>query len=84
MTVAVGGGIFVSYRRQETSHLAGRLYDRLADRFGEGQVFIDVDAPGPQPKMTILVGGTRTRAVPSLLGARTSAPIGVRHSPPHR
>ena len=47
MTVAEGGGIFVSYRRQETSHLAGRLYDRLAGRFGEGQVFIDVDAIEP-------------------------------------
>jgi TIR domain len=47
MTVAEGGGIFVSYRRQETSHLAGRLYDRLADRFGESQVFIDVDAIEP-------------------------------------
>ena len=47
MTVAGGGGIFVSYRRQETSHLAGRLYDRLADRFGEGQVFIDVDTIEP-------------------------------------
>jgi hypothetical protein len=44
MTVVEGGGIFVSYRRQETSHLAGRLYDRLTDRFGESQVFIDVDA----------------------------------------
>jgi TIR domain len=43
MTVAEGGGIFVSYRRQESSHIAGRLYDRLAGRFGEGQVFIDVD-----------------------------------------
>src|SRR5215475_12044590 len=42
-----GGGIFISYRRQETSHLAGRLSDRLADRFGEGQVFIDVDTIGP-------------------------------------
>ena len=42
-----GGGIFVSYRRQESSHLAGRLYDRLADRFGEGQVFIDVDTIQP-------------------------------------
>ena len=41
------GGIFVSYRRQESSHLAGRLYDRLADRFGEDQVFIDVDAIEP-------------------------------------
>jgi hypothetical protein len=44
MPDAEGGGIFVSYRRLETGHLAGRLYDRLADRFGEGQVFIDVDA----------------------------------------
>jgi hypothetical protein len=36
-------GIFISYRRQETSALAGRLYDRLVDRFGENQVFMDVD-----------------------------------------
>jgi hypothetical protein len=47
MTVAESGGIFVSYRRQESSHLAGRLYDRLADRFGERQVFIDVDTIEP-------------------------------------
>jgi hypothetical protein len=47
MTIAEGGGIFVSYRRQESSHVAGRLYDRLADRFGENQVFIDVDTIEP-------------------------------------
>jgi chaperonin GroEL len=47
MAAAEGGGIFVSYRRQETSHLAGRLSDRLADRFGEDQVFMDVDTIGP-------------------------------------
>jgi hypothetical protein len=47
MTVAEGGGVFVGYRRQETGHLAGRLHDRLADRFGESQVFIDVDAIEP-------------------------------------
>jgi TIR domain len=47
MTVAEGGGIFVSYRRQDTDHLAGRLYDRLVDRFGEGQVFMDVDTIEP-------------------------------------
>jgi TIR domain len=41
------GGIFISYRRQETRHLAGRLYDRLADDFGDGQVFIDVDTIDP-------------------------------------
>jgi hypothetical protein len=47
MTAAEGGGIFISYRRHDSSHLAGRLYDRLADRFGEGQVFIDVDTIEP-------------------------------------
>src|SRR5262245_32220300 len=47
MTVAGDGGIFLSYRRQESSHLAGRLYDRLADRFGEDQVFMDVDTLEP-------------------------------------
>ena len=43
MTAIEGGGIFISYRRQGGSHLAGRLSDRLTDRFGEAQVFIDVD-----------------------------------------
>ena len=37
------GRIFISYRRQETGDLAGRLYDRLEDRFGEARVFMDVD-----------------------------------------
>jgi roadblock/LC7 domain-containing protein len=43
VSAASSGGIFISYRRLETSHLAGRLYDRLVDRFGEAQVFMDVD-----------------------------------------
>src|SRR5215469_5069464 len=47
MPVAAGGGIFVSYRREDSSDFAGRLYDRLADRFGEGQVFMDVDTIEP-------------------------------------
>lgn len=34
--------IFISYRRRESSGYAGRLYDRLAARFGEGRVFMDV------------------------------------------
>jgi hypothetical protein len=42
-----GDGIFVSYRRMETSHLAGRLYDRLAYRFDESHVFMDVDTIEP-------------------------------------
>lgn len=36
------GGIFVCYRRQDTRHVAGRLFDRLAERFGRSHVFMDV------------------------------------------
>lgn len=42
-----GRGIFVSYRRSDSSYLAGRLSDRLVDRFGPDQVFIDVDTIEP-------------------------------------
>jgi TIR domain len=38
------GRIFISYRREETAYPAAWLYDRLADRFGGGQVFKDVDS----------------------------------------
>jgi len=47
MRPAGGGGIFVSYRREESSYVAGRLSDRLIDRFGADQVFIDVEAIKP-------------------------------------
>jgi hypothetical protein len=43
MSAAGSGRVFISYRRQESSGLAGRLYDRLAARFGDDQVFMDVD-----------------------------------------
>jgi hypothetical protein len=46
------GGVFISYRRQETSDLAGRLYDRLADRFGQAKVFMDVDTIEPGTDFT--------------------------------
>jgi outer membrane protein assembly factor BamB len=42
-----GRGIFLSYRREETSHIAGRLADRLSERFGRSRVFIDVDSIDP-------------------------------------
>jgi hypothetical protein len=37
------GRIFMSYRREETAYLTGWLYDRLMGRYGDGQVFKDVD-----------------------------------------
>ncbi|MBX3611437.1 MAG: toll/interleukin-1 receptor domain-containing protein [Hydrogenophaga sp.] len=36
-------GIFISYRRDDASGFAGRLYDRLASHFGAGRVFMDVE-----------------------------------------
>jgi TIR domain len=36
--------VFVSYRREDTRHLAGRLADRLVERF---QVFMDMDTIEP-------------------------------------
>jgi len=39
--------IFINYRREETAGYAGRLYDALAERFGEDHVFMDIDAIGP-------------------------------------
>src|SRR5689334_17048460 len=47
MTTQPAVNIFVSYRRQDTNHLAGRLYDRLVDRFGPNHVFMDVDSIAP-------------------------------------
>lgn len=41
------GRIFISYRREETAYPAGWLFDRLADHFGEAQVFKDVDSIEP-------------------------------------
>jgi hypothetical protein len=39
--------IFISYRREEASGHAGRIYDAMVARFGEDNVFMDVDiAPG--------------------------------------
>jgi WD40 repeat protein len=43
MSSPASGGVFISYRRQESRHLAGRLYDRLVVHFGNGRVFMDVD-----------------------------------------
>ncbi|HEX5151682.1 MAG TPA: toll/interleukin-1 receptor domain-containing protein [Parafilimonas sp.] len=34
--------IFINYRREDTSGYAGRMFDSLAEEFGEGNIFIDV------------------------------------------
>jgi hypothetical protein len=39
--------IFLSYRREDASGHAGRLYDALSERFGDENVFIDIDTIDP-------------------------------------
>jgi len=43
-TTHVQGRIFISYRREDAAYPAGWLFDRLAERFGEEQIFKDVDS----------------------------------------
>ncbi|MEZ5997963.1 MAG: toll/interleukin-1 receptor domain-containing protein [Hyphomonas sp.] len=40
-------GIFVSYRRDDTAHVAGRIHDALSARFGRDRIFMDVDSVAP-------------------------------------
>ena len=39
--------IFVSYRREDASYPAGRLYDQLQNRFRQNEIFMDVDSIKP-------------------------------------
>ncbi|WP_430931653.1 toll/interleukin-1 receptor domain-containing protein [Saccharicrinis sp. 156] len=36
--------IFLSYRRDDSSDITGRIYDRLVQHFGDGNIFKDVDS----------------------------------------
>ncbi|MGE5239329.1 MAG: PASTA domain-containing protein [Chloroflexota bacterium] len=40
-------GIFISYRREDTAGHAGRIFDRLREKFGQDRVFMDVSAIEP-------------------------------------
>ena len=40
-------GIFISYRREDSSGWTGRLAADLRERFGKENVFIDIDAINP-------------------------------------
>jgi hypothetical protein len=41
------GGVFISYRRDDSGGYAGRIYDRLTSRLGRENVFFDVDTIPP-------------------------------------
>ena len=39
----MAGNIFINYRRDESGHVAGRLHESLAPKFGGDKLFMDVD-----------------------------------------
>jgi hypothetical protein len=39
--------LFISYRREDSSGYAGRLYDRLSGYFGQDRIFMDIDSIEP-------------------------------------
>jgi hypothetical protein len=43
----MSGQIFISYRREDASYPAGRLYDNLQSRFPQNEIFMDVDRIKP-------------------------------------
>jgi hypothetical protein len=43
----MAGRIFISYRREDTPGMAGRIYDRLAQNFSPSDIFMDVDSMVP-------------------------------------
>ena len=47
--------VFISYRRDDSAAHAGRIYDRLRDRFGVEQVFRDIDAIAPGAKFAKVI-----------------------------
>ncbi|MBX2990265.1 MAG: toll/interleukin-1 receptor domain-containing protein [Bacteroidetes bacterium] len=42
--VAAAPTVFISYRREDSSDVTGRMYDRLSQHFGKQSVFKDVDS----------------------------------------
>ena len=66
------GGVFISYRRDDTAPYAGRLRDGLTAVFGKDQVFRDVDrvAPGERFPAVIERAIGSCDAVITLIGPR--------------
>lgn len=62
--------IFVNYRRNDAPGHAGRLYDRLVDRFGQANVFKDLDSLEPGADFEEIIDETigRCDAVIAVIG----------------
>jgi TIR domain len=66
------GRVFLSYRREETRHVAGRFADQLEHRIGPENVFLDIDGmqPGADVRETIVEQVRSCRLVVALIGPK--------------
>jgi hypothetical protein len=62
--------IFISYRRQESIGVAGRIFDSLTAHFGANEVFMDIDAipPGVDFREHIANGIDKAKVMLVLIG----------------
>jgi hypothetical protein len=64
--------VFISYRRADSEGIAGRIYDRLVQEFGEAEVFMDVDSIQGGSEFPAVLAATleQSHAVLVLIGDR--------------
>jgi hypothetical protein len=58
------GGIFISYRREDSGPYAGRLRDALSHHFGANEVFRDIDRINPGERFPRVIEQEWARAKP--------------------
>ena len=51
-----GGGIFISHRRADATYPTGWLFDRLANHFGHGRIFRDLESIPPGDDFAAAIG----------------------------
>ena len=71
-SVPASPGVFISYRRADSDYPAGWLFDRLAEHFGRGRVFKDVDSlePGDDFAQVITAAVSSCSALVAVIGGR--------------
>ena len=71
-SVPASSRVFISYRRADSDYPAGWLFDRLAEHFGRGRVFKDVDSlePGDDFAEVITAAVSSCSALVAVIGER--------------
>lgn len=73
--MSASASIFLSYRRQDTQDVAGRIFDELTARFGRHRVFKDVDSiPIASNFRQFIVDQIKASVVLVLIGPRWLGP----------